>query len=271
MARKKKNKSAHEVVFHSYPKLIFVWPLIVVGFLLYYLAPDAAGATAGQLEWLETLGWFYLLLVLVVVVTLGVDLERNHAVFWLVVFCLFFFLGKWLADAKGFTLFGDIYNWLKDRNVKYDRGFGLVLSVFLAAPFLVMLLWARLQHKWRITHNEFEHFSYGRADDSLARGAKRVRSTYPDLLELLICGAGTLIVYSATGRSELRRIPHVPLLFLVRKRIDRLMEMTAITTTDVDAMADGEAEAEIEEDGAAVVDDEGAAGGAGGNIGEEKL
>ena len=229
-----------EVVFHTYPKLLFIWPIILAGLLFWPLA-GIEGADA-------VLGWLYLLTVAIVILTLGIDLERDHAAFWLIVFIAFFFLGRWLEDAQGFTFFGDIYRWFVSLDVRYNAGFGVSMSVLLGIPYAVMIVWSRLQHKWRITHNEFEHYSWGRADDSLARGAKRVRSTYPDLLELLLFGAGTLIVYSATGRSELRRIPHVPLIFLVRKRINRLLEATAVTTVREEVLAAEETEAEREED-----------------------
>jgi len=230
-----RNQPVHEVVFHTYPKLLFIWPIIAAGFLFYY--------PAGW-SWVnnESLGWVYLLLIVVVILTIGVDIERNHAVFWVAAFGTFFFLGLWLSEKTGFTFFGNIYNFFEDLEVSYNPGFGLSISILLLIPYLTMLVWARMQHRWRITHNEFEHYSWGRADDSLARGAKRVRSTYPDLLELLLCGSGTLIVYSATGRTELRRIPHVPMIFWVRKRINKLLEATAVTQPDREAEAIAEAE-----------------------------
>lgn len=103
-----------------------------------------------------------------------------------------------------------------------------------------MLFWTRLNNKWRITHNEFEHFSFGRSDDSLARGAKRVRSSYPDLLEFLFCLAGELDIYDSAGRRKLRTIPNVPLLPLVRRRISKLLETTQVTTAEQDIAADEE-------------------------------
>ncbi len=231
MGRRKKIDS---VVFYTYPKLIFAWPVVILGPLLWLLT----GAGGNE----EVIGWAYLIVLSLVILTLSVDIERNHAAFWAVAMAMFFFLGKWLSEAKGFTLFGDVYNFLGGLDVSYDRGFGLALSLTLAVPYSVMIVWTRLQHRWRITHNEFEHYSWGRSDDSLARGAKRVRSTYPDLLEFLLCGAGTLIVYSATGRTELRRIPHVPWLFLVRKRINRLLESTSVTpyNSDIEESANEE-------------------------------
>jgi hypothetical protein len=259
MSRKSKAMKTHELTFYSYPKLLFCWPLIVIGPLLWFIT--GSEPSAGKAE---VLGWCYLMVILLVLLTVSVDVERNHAVFWAAVFLLFFFLGRWLDDAKGFTFFGDIYTWLAGLDARYDRGFGLALSILLAPPYIVMFVWSRLQYKWRITHNEFEHYAFGRADDSLARGAKRVRTTYPDLLELLLCGAGTLIVYSATGRSELRRIHHVPLLPVLRRRIDRILEATAVTEAEQSWVADEEVETERAEE--SLGSDESGKG-----IGDEKL
>lgn len=247
MAKSKVRKSRAQqpitqVIFHTYPKLLFVWPVIVAGFLLWPMVAKW-GVDA------EVVGWVYLLIVAMVLLTIGIDLERDHAVFWLVVFLALFFLGKWLERYETVTVIGDVYRFMANRDVRYDPSFGLCLSLLLLPPYVTMLLYARLQHRWRITHNEFEHYSWGRADDSLARGAKRVRSTFPDLLELLLCGAGTLVVYSATGRTELRRIPHVPMIFLVRRRINKLLETTSVTTEayQQDLYA-AEADSEGEED-----------------------
>lgn len=239
-------KPVHQVVFYTYPKLLFIWPIIVAGFLFWPLGE--IGVLHNGWNFNESLGWVYLLVCVIVILTVGVDIERNHAVFWVAAFGMFFFLGLWLSEKSGFTLFGNIFNFFEDQEVAYNRGFGLSVSILLLIPYLVMLVWARMQHRWRITHNEFEHYAWGRADDSLARGAKRVRSTYPDLLELMLCGSGTLIVYSATGRSELRRIPHVPWIFLVRRRINRLLESTAVTQSDADVIAEAEEQTEDIED-----------------------
>jgi hypothetical protein len=263
MASTKETKSAHQVVFYSYPKLIFIWPLMILGPALWPI---------GAIPSIETgLGWAYLLALFLVILTLGVDLERNYAFVWIVVFGAIFFAVLWLGSSLQVPIFRNIYQFFEGLDIKYSRGFGLGLSILLAPPYIAMIVWSRLQHKWRITHNEFEHYSWGRSDDSLARGAKRVRSTYPDLLELLLCGAGTLIVYSATGRSELRRIPHVPLLFLVRRRINRLMERTAIISDTSDELAAEEADAEAEEEeGRGNIDDMSGGGGSG-SSGNEAL
>lgn len=251
----RKNKPVHDVAFVAYPKFWFVWPLILAGLVFYPFTPphqpvvgpadvtdaeaapaegDTAAeapttqATATTSGWLEGWGWAYIWIAFVVLLALGVDVDRNHAVFWAVLIAAVWILGMWLQD-RNYTIVGDIYRWFAGLDVQYNRNLGLALSVMLLVPYLIMLGYARLNDRWRITHNEFEHYSFGKADDSIGRGAKSIRSAYPDVLELLIGMAGTLIVFNATGTKELRRIRHVVLLPFVRQRLNKILERTAIT------------------------------------------
>ncbi len=247
----------HEVTFVAYPKLLFTWPLILAGFLFWFIgepvtpsaatAPPTAGAAQVQAQQtgespspvtsrpvvskrLGWLGWIYLWIAIIVLLTLGVDVDRNTAAFWILLVVAIWVLGLWLRDVKGFTLFGDIYRWFAGLGVQYDRALGLALSIILLVPYIIMMGWGRLNDRWRITHNEFEHFSFGKLDDSLGRGAKTVRTFYPDVFELLLGLAGTLVVYNASGTRELRRIPNVLFLPFIRKRLDLILARTAITT-----------------------------------------
>jgi hypothetical protein len=71
-------------------------------------------------------------------------------------------------------------------------------------------------------------------DDSLGRGAKRIITSYPDFLELLICGAGTIQIYSAQGGMLLRNITNVPLLIFRSAKISRILEATEVTASTGD-------------------------------------
>ena len=113
--------------------------------------------------------------------------------------------------------------------------------------FLVMWLVTQLNCHWRVTHNEFEHYQFGRQDDSLARGAKRIRVSYPDTFEFLLCLADELIIYDSTGRRELRCIPHVLLLPYIKKKINRLMESTAVTAAELEGETESETAVDVED------------------------
>jgi len=278
------SKERHEVSFYTYPKFLFCWPLIAVGFILCFFggwgaeqtttadqdtsvvlndsrAPASQDAQAAATESSqspasenarssETLAWIWIITLIVVLITVGFDLSRNFTIFWLVLGELkvydrtgFWFMIVWLQDVKSVKIFSWIYHLIADRDPQYSAPMGLVVSIFLSILFLIMWIWTRINSKWRITHNEFEHYQFGRMDDSLARGAKRVRTSYPDFFEFLLCLAGDLIIYDSTGRRQLRRIPHVPWLPIVRQRINRILETTAITAD----LIDDEQEAEVME------------------------
>ena len=117
----------------------------------------------------------------------------------------------------------------------------MALSIILSVPFVRMIGVAYLNDRWRITLTAFEHHAFGKMDHSLGRGAKTTRTSYPDMLELILGLAGTLVVYSATGTKELRRIPHVIGLPMVRKRLNTILETTSIT---IDHFEDEEEEDE---------------------------
>ncbi len=221
-----KERRKHEVVFYTYPKFIFCWPIIFMGYFLWLF--DDLGCNP------EILAWIWGITLVIVMITIGFDLNRNLTIFWVVLVAAFWFLIIWLRDAKSVRLFSHIYNFFADLDPAYSRNLGLGLSIVLSLLFLIMWLWTRLNSKWRITHNEFEHYQFGKMDDSLARGAKRVRASYPDFFELLLCLAGDLVIFDSVGRRELRRIQHVPMLPLVRRRIDRILEKTAITAGEMD-------------------------------------
>lgn len=258
-----REKTVHAINFVTYPKLLFAWPLVLAGFVFYPFAyphssdtPAAGVATAttgptadGEAAQpapptesrapavsarLEVLGWIYIWIVVLVLLTLGVDVDRNMAAFWVLLVAAVYVLGLWLHDAKGFTFFGDVYRWFCRLDVQYDRRLGLALSILLLVPCVLLGVWARLNDRWRITHNEFEHYTFGKMNDSLGRGAKTVRTDYPDVFELLLGLAGTLIVYNSSGTKELRRIPHVLLLPFRRRVLNKILETTAVTASQVE-------------------------------------
>jgi len=237
----------HEVIFYTYPKFLFSWPLIAMGYLLWFV-DNWKISTSENSVWLnsETLAWIWIITLLVVIITVGFDLSRNFTIFWLVLIIGTLFLILWLKDVHGVKIFRQIYDFFNDLDPVYSRSLGMIVSIVLTLLYLIMWIWSRLNSKWRITHNEFEHYQFGRMDDSLARGAKRVRTSYPDFFELLICLAGDLIIFDSTGRRELRRICHVPMLPLVRKKINRLLEKTAITAGELD---DEASDSEVADDG----------------------
>src|SRR3954470_25069831 len=77
MSRVTAGRWPREIVFHAYPRLIFAWPIILLGFLLYPL--DARGLVSPDI-----LAWLWGTTLFVVILTLGVHVNRNLSLFWAV-------------------------------------------------------------------------------------------------------------------------------------------------------------------------------------------
>src|SRR4051812_47964697 len=82
------------VEFHAYPRIVFAWPIILLGFLFHPL--DAWGLVRpGILAWL----WGGTLVV--VVLALGTRIHRDSLVFWAILGSVVWLFVIYLRDARG--------------------------------------------------------------------------------------------------------------------------------------------------------------------------
>src|SRR3954451_21685288 len=94
MTKQTATQAPREIVFHAYPRLIFAWPIILLGFLLYPL--DAWVVVRPDI-----LAWLWGSTLFVVILTLGVHVNRNLSLFWAVLGSAAWLLGIYLRDGRG--------------------------------------------------------------------------------------------------------------------------------------------------------------------------
>ena len=234
----KRRRERAQVVIHSYPKYLYVWPLVLMAALFAVLGPKLDPLLSPVCE-----GWIFLGTLILVLMAIGFDLSRNLTISWGVTIIAGVFCVLWLKDSKGVLFFSDIGRHLATRNPVISRDWQYLFAVFGGGLYLIMFINARINQRWRIGRNEIEHFAMLSKDDSLGRGAKRIITSYPDFLELLLCGAGTIQIYSAQGGVLLRSIPNVPLLFFRSNAISRILEATEVSPT-------GDEEVDVQENSA---------------------
>ena len=91
--KSKDGERPHEIVFYTYPKFLFTWPVILLGYILWPIhativktgtpgeaAEAAAAASTGGAA--EVLAWIWILVLLITVLTIGIDIGRNAMAFW---------------------------------------------------------------------------------------------------------------------------------------------------------------------------------------------
>ncbi len=226
-------RAPDRVVLRSYWKFMFAWPIILLGYVFWFA--ERWGWASSQ-----TLCWVWGITLIVVLVSMGLDMGRNMSVFWIVLVTLFWVSIKYSQKVLGWTVFSTVHRYLQGLASPYPRDGALFISIVLSVVYLVMLVWVRLNQTWRFTNNQFEHIQFGRSDDSFSRGTKKVRVTYHDFFELLLCLSGTIVISNSTGTRDLRVIENVPLAPLRWRRIDRMLRATAVTETTEDDKFEGD-------------------------------
>ncbi|HNR35424.1 MAG TPA: hypothetical protein PKO36_09610 [Candidatus Hydrogenedentes bacterium] len=209
-------------VIYSYPALVYVWPIILLGYLFWI---------TDRFGWLspKTEAWIYVIVFVIVVLTMGVDVSRNMAVFWIAVIAAVWFFVLWLRGAKGFFLFDHIGHFFTHLQPGYSRDLGFLISLFLSVVYLIMIAAAHLNDKWVFSQNEIVHYAAFRGTTSLGRGAKGVSASYKDAFELALLFAGDIEVKSAQGNRVMARMKNVPFLWFRMRKIDRILESYAVT------------------------------------------
>ena len=221
MAKLTAGRVPREIVFHAYPRLIFAWPIILLGFLLYPL--DAWGVVRPDI-----LAWLWGSTLFVVILTLGVHVNRNLSLFWAVLGSAIWLLGIYLRDLRGFAPLSGLSQFVADLNPPYHRHAALAFSVALLVPYILSWAGARIDEKWVLTHYEVERRRKFSQRESLPRGGLTIDAQYNDMFKFIFgFGGGSLRVLDREG-NLLREIRWVFFLPRVRQRIDEIVEVAPV-------------------------------------------
>lgn len=222
------DKGNPKVFFTSFSTLMYLWPIMIIGYLNAFLL-HWNFATAG------TLGWIWITVVLIVLLCIGSDMNRNKTIILLMIIALLWISGLLLEAKKGIPILSNIYDFFAAENVQFDPGTAKVFSIATFIVLFCVVLGAWFDGRYEITTQEITHKRVFQTSDSLPRAAKRIKRDWRDITEVLLgLGAGDLIVIDA-NKNIVMRIPNVPFLWFFRHDVDHILEVLA--TTDVDESA----------------------------------
>ncbi len=215
-----------KVFFTSFSPLMYLWPIMVIGW--FGMAVDSFVKT-------EVLGWAWITVVLLVLITVATDLDRNRAlvVAGLILICWMF--GFILESQKNWPVLSDIYEFFANQDVKFEPGTANVFSIVIFIILVGVVVVAWFDGRYEITTREITHKRAFRTSDSLPRAAKRIKRDWRDIAEVFLgLGAGDVIVLDSQ-KNIVMRIPNVPFLWFFRHDVDHILEVLA--TTEVEDIA----------------------------------
>jgi hypothetical protein len=202
------------VRFTAYPNFVVVWPVIVLG-LLFWLLASAMGteypARVASSVWLFSL--------FAVMIALGFDLDSTETAFVVLTVIVILLTLQLIAFSWQVAVFSWIATHLSMLEVNVSSQMMLVVSILLGVPYLLMLVFARLNNHWTVVPGKMIRTTFGKNEEEIPiNSTKTVNYHFYDIMMRWLCfGAGDLVV--STDRGE-KRIGYV----LWAKRRDRGIE-----------------------------------------------
>ena len=217
-----------KVYFTSFSTLVYLWPIMVVGWLGCWL-----------LDWglvgPSVMGWIWITVTLLVLLCVGADTDRNKTIVLILVVLLLWTGGLLLEAKKGIPILSNIYDFFAAQHVQFEPGTARVFSIATLIILVFVILGAWFDGRYEITTREITHKRLLRTSDSLPRAAKRIKRDWRDLTEVFLgLGAGDLIVLDS-NKNVVMRIANVPFLWFFRHDVDHILEVLA--TTEVEEAA----------------------------------
>ena len=216
-----KTKTVNEVYLRSYPKVIFLWPVLLVSFILWILQllqPTVLQAWYGNI-WLIVLfsnlfimafdfssAKFFVLIMVVVVVVL------------LVVFLV-------LPNVSIPMLEGEF-------NLELTANFYLVITLVLVFILGLVIISARFDY-WKIERNEIYHKTGIFASaERMPTKSLRILKEIPDVFEFFVLRAGSITLMP--GQQDVIHLNTVLNINKKQEQIDALLSYVSVEPDELD-------------------------------------
>ena len=218
----KKVKPVTEVFLRSYPKVIFLWPLLAVSFILWLIQYFIGAPVA----WMGNL-WLIVLFVNIFIMAFDFSSAKFFVLVMVVVVVLLlvFFLVIPNVPLPVFT---------SGFNVGLTWQFYLIITIILG--FILGMVWlsSRFDY-WKIERNEIYHkkgiFS---SAERIPTKSLRIKKEIPDVFEFFILRAGSLTLMPGGGDV----IPLQTVLNINKRanQIDYLLSYVSVEPDEIDGV-----------------------------------
>lgn len=212
--------AAEEVVVYSVHRALYLWPLILAGFLgaaLVHRHPDWAGA------W----GWAYVVVMMYTLVTLLFDLGTLRLLLWTGVCALVWVTSSYMEDLRHVPVLSRVGDYLGGLHPSLDAGTAAVMSWLLLVPWVGALFYAFGRGRKTFSPNSVEEWFIGEGREIIDRSGLKFRSRYRDLFETALgFGAGDLEAVDSNGQV-VKRWENVLFLAFIWRRLDEILHQRA--------------------------------------------
>ncbi len=220
----KKPTQVNQVILRTYPKIIFLYPLLFTSLILWIIQAVMGAPVAG-------LGYFWVAVLFCNLFVMAFDFSSTK----------FFVLVLGIVVAGLLVVFLVIPNFAlpslasaADFNIGLTAGFYMVLTIMLAIILALVLLSNNFDY-WKIERNEVYHKKgiFAAADRYPAQGL-RIKKEIPDIFEFITLRSGSIKLF--LGKSdEVVMLDTIPNINKKAAQIDYLLSNLKVEVDQLDA------------------------------------
>jgi len=232
------SKPIDKIVIHPFPKVVLLWPVMVVSLLFYFLGGglgemDAAGNPLNPLIKPSALGWWWIVLFFFNLLVHTFDFGRTNFIATIAVMGVGL-LGLWVWDLQSEAdIYGNIYDFFARQNLAMHPNFYAMMAAMLAVLMLMAFVATRFNY-WVLSPNRLTH-KHGILGDErhYATINMQVEKELPDVFEFLLFGSGRLIFKPGSGAEQNKTLV-VDNVFRVNRLERKVREFLGVIKVDED-------------------------------------
>ena len=168
-----------------------------------------------------------IVIIITVLLTLGDDFKLGKMTIIGIVLVAITMTVLYFGEKFNISIVEKISDWVTSLNIPYPRWYLFAMSVMFAPFYYTYICESRINHTFTVNHNEICERKMGQGDTSYAHKEYTLEIRFRDLLEVLSCGAGDLLM-KQEGKV-VKEIPDVPWVWFTRRKIDKMRNSTSVS------------------------------------------
>jgi len=190
----------HFIHFTAYPSFVVVWPMIFLGILFAVLNEVMPGHYP---EHIASTLWMFMLFA--VLIALGFDFDSSETAMIVMTAVVIVLSLQLVAFEWELPVFAWIVEHLRMLEVRVSSHTMLAVSIVLAVPYLLMMLFCRLNNHWMVVPGKLIRKTFGKSEEEIPiNSTKTVNYHFYDMMMRWLCfGAGHLIVATDKGERKI--------------------------------------------------------------------
>lgn len=219
-------KRKGECIVGSYFDVVFLFPLVLVGFLM------GSVSDMGLLS-PETCAWVWIITSIFCILAIVMDFDAG-AVGFLAAMSLIIPLTNYLLKTqKGIDILGDIHRYFADKDIIYQgslREVGVTLSIVFGVIILCSIIWTSLDRTYKVESLIVRRYRFLRGTPTVTSDTRNADSRYPNLLKAFILLAGDVVIQSPENLEWviIRNVIGLPFRIGKIRRTLRIMDVKSV-------------------------------------------